>query len=87
MKHTRIVPSAERIERYQNELSAVTVTSEAAIWYEVDVSTVILWCNEGKVFATQPEGSTTWIISVRSLFDSKGIPPYIEQMRRQNSQN
>jgi hypothetical protein len=50
------------------------VPAEVALWYGVNLQTVYLWCQQGKVFAVQPDGSKTWLISTRSVWDWRGIP-------------
>lgn len=56
------------------DLAAITNVSEASELWCVPVSTLLRWCNEGKVAAIKPGGRGGWVISVRSMISRCGQP-------------
>ncbi len=57
------------------ELSAVTVPSEAARLWGINLQTLYDWLEAGKIIGTKPDNANHWLVSVRDLKLKLGDPP------------
>jgi excisionase family DNA binding protein len=60
--------------KYHDLLEKVTTPSQVAHEYGIPVTTVIRWCQEGKIYAEQWQDGRRWLIakaSVKKFLDGK----------------